>query len=202
MDNKTEKRQLNNQGFSLVELIVVMIIMVIMATAVVVGFVNSSAQKVKASTELVTKYLNNTLSYSLSKGAAYLELSYDSSKDRYTVRTKYGTGKGEESSEQLEKGVVVTYDIENGATGNTFSEEGNTLRLSYNRNNGSFTPIITAVDDETMTITTDPANRKVSDIYITCNDSGKKVHLYTKTGEYEVFDYEPSTNNTTNQTGQ
>ncbi len=202
MDNKTEKKQLNNQGFSLVELIVVMIIMVIMATAVVVGFVNSSAQKVKASTELVTKYLNNTLSYSLSKGATYFEIKYDSSKDRYTVRTKYGTGDGEESSEQLEKGVVVTYDIENGTPGNTFSEEGNTLRLSYNRNNGSFTPIITAVDDKTMTLTTDTANRKVSDIYITCNDSGKKVHLYTKTGEYEVFDYEPSTNNTTNQTGQ
>ena len=200
MDNKTEKRQLNNQGFSLVELIVVMIIMVIMATAVVVGFVNSSAQKVKASTELITKYLNNTLSYSLSKGATYFEIKYDS--DRYTVRTKYGTGAGEESSEQLEKGVVVTYDIENGDTGNTFSEESNTLRLSYNRNNGSFTPIITAVDDNTMTLTTDTANRKVSDIYITCNDSGKRVHLYTKTGEYEVFDYEPSTNNTTNQTGQ
>ncbi len=200
MNNKTEKRQLNNQGFSLVELIVVMIIMVIMATAVVVGFVNSSAQKVKASTELVTKYLNNTLSYSLSKGATYFEISYDSSKDRYTVRTKYGTGKGEESSEQLEKGVVVTYDIENGDPSD-FSTN-NTLRLSYNRNNGSFTPIITAVDDDTMTLTTDTANRKVSDIYITCNDSGKRVHLYTKTGEYEVFDYEPSTNNTTNQTGQ
>ena len=76
MRDKIKKEQLNNKGFSLIELIVIMIIVVILATAVVVAFVNSDTQKTKTSASLVSKYLDNVLNYSLTKGDAYFAIIF------------------------------------------------------------------------------------------------------------------------------
>ena len=181
MRDKVKNRQLNNKGFSLIELIVIMIIVVILATAVVVAFVNSEDQKTKSSATLVSKYLDNVMNYSMTKGNAYLTLGYDSG--RYYVKDS------ENHSEKLSPAIEVSYHIEN-SKNVIVIDENNKLMLSFSRTNGSFTPIIKSVDADGTFVyeTTGDSNTNVyaDNITIKCNDSTKVIHLYTKTGVYEI----------------
>lgn len=181
MRDKVKNRQLNNKGFSLIELIVIMIIVVILATAVVVAFVNSEDQKTKSSATLVSKYLDNVMNYSMTKGNAYLTLEYDSG--RYYVKDS------ENHSEKLSPAIEVSYHIENSE--NVIAiDENNKLMISFSRTNGSFTPIIKSVNADGTFVyeTTGDSNTNVyaDNITIKCNDSTKVIHLYTKTGVYEI----------------
>lgn len=182
MRDKVKNRQLNNKGFSLIELIVIMIIVVILATAVVVAFVNSEDQKTKSSATLVSKYLDNVMNYSMTKGNAYLTLEYDSG--RYYVKDS------ENHSEKLSPGIEVSYHIENSENVIAIDENNDKLMLSFSRTNGSFTPIIKSVNADGTFVyeTTGDSNTNVyaDTIYIKCNDSTKVIHLYTKTGVYEI----------------
>ena len=185
MRDKLKRQQLNNQGFSLVELIVIMIIVVILATAVVVAFVNSEDQKTKSSATLVSKYLDNVMNYSMTKGNAYLTLEYDYDSGRYYVKDS------ENHSEKLSPAIQVSYHIENGDKEPVAINENNDkLMLSFSRTNGSFTPIIKSVNADGTFVyeTTGDSNTNVyaDNIYIKCNDSTKVIHLYTKTGVYEI----------------
>ncbi len=186
MSDKLKRQQLNNQGFSLVELIVIMIIVVILATAVVVAFVNSEDQKTKSSATLVSKYLDNVMNYSMTKGNAYLTLEYDDDSGRYYVKDS------ENHSEKLSPAIEVSYHIENSENENVIAidEENDKLMLSFSRTNGSFTPIIKSVNADGTFVyeTTGDSNSNVyvDKIYIKCNDSTKVIHLYTKTGVYEI----------------
>ncbi len=183
MRDKVKNRQLNNKGFSLVELIVIMIIVVILATAVVVAFVNSEDQKTKTSATLVSKYLDNVMNYSMTKGNAYLTLGYDNASQRYYVKDS------ENHSEKLSPAIEVSYHIENSE--NVIAiDENNKLMISFSRTNGSFTPIIKSVNADGTFVyeTTGDSNANVyaDNITIKCNDSTKEIHLYTKTGVYEI----------------
>ena len=181
MRDKVKNRQLNNKGFSLIELIVIMIIVVILATAVVVAFVNSEDQKTKSSATLVSKYLDNVMNYSMTKGNAYLTLGYDSG--RYYVKDS------ENHSERLSPAIEVSYHIEN-SENVIVIDENNKLMISFSRTNGSFTPIIKSVNADGTFVyeTTGDSNTNVyaDNITIKCNDSTKVIHLYTKTGVYEI----------------
>lgn len=184
MRDKLKRQQLNNQGFSLVELIVIMIIVVILATAVVVAFVNSEDQKTKSSATLVSKYLDNVMNYSMTKGNAYLTLGYDVASGRYYVKDS------ENHSEKLSPAIKVSYHIENSENVIAIDENNDKLMLSFSRTNGSFTPIIKSVNDDGTFVyeTTGESNTNLyaDTIYIKCNDSTKVIHLYTKTGVYEI----------------
>ena len=181
MRDKVKNRQLNNKGFSLIELIVIMIIVVILATAVVVAFVNSEDHKTKSSAILVSKYLDNVMNYSMTKGNAYLTLEYDSG--RYYVKDS------ENHSERLSPAIEVSYHIEN-SKNVIVIDENNKLMISFSRTNGSFTPIIKSVNADGTFVyeTTGDSNTNVyaDNITIKCNDSTKVIHLYTKTGVYEI----------------
>lgn len=184
MRDKLKRQQLNNQGFSLIELIVIMIIVVILATAVVVAFVNSEDQKTKSSATLVSKYLDNVMNYSMTKGNAYLTLEYDVASGRYYVKDS------ENHSEKLSPGIEISYHIENSENVIAIDENNDKLMLSFSRTNGSFTPIIKSVNADGTFVyeTTGDSNTNVyaDTIYIKCNDSTKVIHLYTKTGVYEI----------------
>ena len=191
---KRKKGQLNNQGFSLVELIVIMIIIVVLATSVVVAFVNTSDQKVKASATLVSKYMDNVLNSSMTKGSAWLRIRYDADKEAYYVEDSDG------HSEKLSSGVSVSYDIENGAKNNAInvqsseqsSEQSSGLMFSFSRVNGSFSPIIDSINsDGTFKYRTQGdsmTNIYVDKIHITSGDSARTIILYVKTGVYEIVE--------------
>lgn len=213
MECKSKIRQLNNKGFSLVELIVIMIIIVVLATSVVVAFVNTSDQKVKASSTLISKYMDNVLNSAMTKGKAWVQIRYDSKKQNYYVADSDG------HSEKLSSGVDVTYRVENGDEknvpvknvpiddSNLTENEGSAVEtddendpvvddgliLSFDRVNGAFDGIIKEVNKNTGDFVYDvqgDSNSKqyVEYIYIKSGDSMKKIHLYTKTGVYEIED--------------
>ncbi len=181
MDNKDKRQQLNNKGFSLVELIVIMVLMVIMATAVVVSFVNSGGQKVKASTTVVTNYLRDVLNYNMTKGTSYMTIRYDADKDVYYVEDNQG------HSEKLASGISISYNLENSSEEDAIAinEQKPTLMLSFSRANGAFSHIVTGVNGDGSLAYSDSYAEYIN---IKSNGSEKRIHMYVKTGEYEVED--------------
>ncbi len=183
MGNVDDKGQLNNKGFSLVELIVIMVIMVVLATAVVVSFVNSSNQKVKASTNVVSNYLQDVLNYSMTKGITYFIIRKDG--EDYYVEDTQG------NSEKLQSGIKITYNTV-GSSEDKAIETNKPLIISFSRINGAFSPIKVEIkDDNTGTSEYVDTNPAVYAEYINIETSngdgyGKRIHMYTKTGEYKV----------------
>ena len=182
MENVDDKGQLNNKGFSLVELIVIMVIMVILATAVVVSFVNSSNQKVKAATNVVSNYLQDMINYSMTKGTTYFIIRKKG--EDYYVENTQG------DSEKLQSGIKITYNTV-GSTEDKAIDTNNPLIISFSRMNVSFSPIKVETVDENNVITYVDTNPAVYAEYINIETSngngyGKRIHMYTKTGEYKV----------------
>lgn len=180
MENVDDKGQLNNKGFSLVELIVIMVIMVVLATAVVVSFVNSSNQKVKAATNVVSNYLQDMINYSMTKGTTYFIIRKKG--EDYYVENTQG------DSEKLQSGIKITYNTVGSREDEAIDiETNNPLVISFSRMNVSFSPIKVETEDKNY-VDTNPA---VYAEYINIETSngngyGKRIHMYTKTGEYKV----------------
>lgn len=183
------KKKTDNRGFSLVELIVVMVIVVILATAVVVAFVNSDGQKLKSSSDLISKYLDNTLNYSLTKGNVYFELSYDEKSSRYKVYVKDSTKDSEDdkdviSSENLPSGIKIKYHIQNAEGDLKIPDDSANLKFSFYRDRGSYTPIIIGINDDGSFVYM--SDMFADSIEIESGDSSRTIKLYTKTGAYEI----------------
>lgn len=185
----------NNKGFSLVELIVVIAIMGVVATGLIVAFSNNSTQKLNASTKLIGQYLDGVLSYSLSNKDATFEIGYLASRDQYYVTNN------QDDIEVLPSGVVVTYDIKNGATNKTITED-NPLTFSFDKANGTITPLLREINDQDENSNTENFGNKKPVLYEVITDNGvrlytdkinvsygsssKEIILYDKTGKYEV----------------
>lgn len=188
-------KKIHNQGFSLVELIVIMVIIVILATAVVVSFVNTESQKVKNSTTLISKYLDSTISHSMTraKDTVYLRIVYDG--DDSSGHYKIEDSEGHE--EKLPSGVVLKYHTDKGTSGEIKARENKSLELSYSRTNGSG-PMIGKVEGSTFVPDND-GQENVDYIYISSGSTTKTIKMNTKTGVYEI-DPKSNSSNTTNAT--
>lgn len=178
------RKRINNQGFSLVELIVIMVIIVVLATTVVVSFVNTADQKVKAGATLISKYLDNTLNSSMTKGSAWIRIRYDADKDNYYVEDS------DNHQEKLPANVTIRYDIENGQPGISVDKDNPELILSFDRVKGAFSPIIKTInDDGTFTYMTSgdsTTNVYTDNIHVVSGDKARVIHLYVKTGVYAI----------------
>ena len=191
-------KKINNQGFSLVELIVIMVIIVILATAVVVSFVNTESQKVKNSTTLISKYLDSTISHSMTraKDTVYLRIVYDGddSSGHYKIEDSEG------HDEKLPSGVVLEYHTDKCAIGEKYeikNRDNKSLELSYSRTNGSG-PMIGKVEGSTF-VPDNNGQENVDYIYISSGSTTKTIKMNTKTGVYEI-DPKSNSSNTTNAT--
>ncbi len=175
----------NNKGFSLVELIVVIAIMLVITTGAVVVFSNTSTQKVKTGTDMIASYLQSVMNINMTKKDAYMEIYYDGK--NYYVKDNDG------NSEKLKNGVEVTYDIEDGASDNQITK-AQSLIISYSRSNGAFRPIITSVKEDGtyvyLTKTDQGGNeiqQYVRNINIKSGSSAKTIRCYSKTGKSEII---------------
>jgi prepilin-type N-terminal cleavage/methylation domain-containing protein len=124
----------NNKGFSLVELIVVMAIMVIVSTGIVTILLSLSDYKCKAGAETICTYLNNTKSEALAKQSAYMNIELDTTDGNYYVTTSKNPTYDKDS--KLGKNIVISYDT-NFSTGIAV-DSTHSIILTYSRGSGAF----------------------------------------------------------------
>lgn len=188
-DRQFNKSKINNYGFSLVELIVIMVIIVILSVSAVATFVNSSGQRVSSSTNVVSNYLDNVMNYTMT-GKYHNKNSDDTSEEGSDAAKaenksavfsieykngKYYVSDGISKEEPLSSGIKITYDKDNGT--NVEISDNFSLQLTFSRLNGSFNPLSDGSYVKYINITSE-------------NNSNyaKVIRLYNKTGEYEIVD--------------
>lgn len=123
-----------NEGFSLVELIVVIAILAVLSTAAVMGIGMLSGWRINQCVNYVDGGLKETRTDALSREAAYLTVSCDENGNYYMEGTNHP--KEKIAGETIE--IVYTTDAQTGEEEITPEQP---LILSYDRASGAFLPV-------------------------------------------------------------
>lgn len=124
-----------NEGFSLVELIVVIAILAVLSTAAVMGIGMVSGWRMNQCVSLLDSGLKETRVDALSREAAYLTISCDENGNYYMEGTRHPKEKIAGSSIT----IVYTTDAQTKEAAITPEQP---LTLSYDRASGAFLPVL------------------------------------------------------------
>lgn len=172
-----------NKGFSLVELIVVIAIMVVLAAATVMVLANQPGWRVKNATDSLRTAIGATKTEAMSKHRASLTITREA--DGYYVQV---TGREKEHIGNS-KSVKVLYAV-NGGEANVEIAMGTPLQFSFDRSSGAFTPIIDGKDASGNYVFRSRMDGGVSTmVYCTglkieCGNKSKELVLVKDTGKY------------------
>ena len=125
-----------NEGFSLVELIVVIAILAILSTTAIVGIGMIGGWRMNQCTSLLDSGLKETRMDALSREAAYLTISCDTSGNYYMEGTNH-------PKEKLAANPIVIVYTTDVLSGEQMITTDQPLILSYDRASGAFMPILT-----------------------------------------------------------
>lgn len=123
-----------NEGFSLVELIVVITILAVLSTGVIMGVGMLGSWQLNECVSLLDGGLNETRTEALSKQAAYLTISCDESGSYYMEVT------GKPIEKLAGDKITITYATDAGEAEVAITPE-QPLVLSYDRASGAFLPM-------------------------------------------------------------
>lgn len=144
-------KQKNNGGYSLLELIVVISIIVIISGVLYTGISALTGSKVNKCANLIYSGLQETRVDALSKTTAYLTVSYDSSKEKYSIQIY-----GKDPVEIGDKNLQITYIVEDSDHNETTRDVASDgLILSFQKGSGAYLPVIESVSGGTFTTLAD-----------------------------------------------
>ena len=174
----------NNAGFSLVELIAVIAIIMILSGSALLALNSLTSGKVRKCAQTITDTLKTTKTNALCKSQAYMEIYYDPGTEEYRVKDF------EQRNLSLGgKQITISYQCENEA-GTTSAaiytvSDGHPLILSFQRGTGAFRPIITSISGSTYTYRTDSSgsNMYCSKIDVTAGTRSRTITLARATGK-------------------
>ena len=125
-----------NGGFSLVELVVVMAIMVVMASGSVLLFSSMSSYKCKTAKDQICTNLKETKTEALAKQTEWMEICKDS--NGFKIKRSYNA-----NDTNLSSKIRISY-VEQGAAAETEIDSSHSLILTYTRGSGAFEGIKTS----------------------------------------------------------
>ena len=132
-----KRQKLNNKGFSLVELIVVIAIMGVVSVGGIVSYGLLYSANAKEASAKLNSALNKTRIEAMSKVSASIEIYENDADSKYYATIKVG----ENEQDPIYIGssrVVISYEDTNTTT---TIEDDDTLVISFDRETGAFKPI-------------------------------------------------------------
>lgn len=183
----------DNSGFSLVELVVVIAIMVIMTVGVALSISSVTNQKTKSAADEIKTQLSYTQSLAMSKKMAYGQIIQEADGFYYFV-TVYGTGNIRSSKEKLYSGkeIQISYVTNKDTVGSagTIVDEEHPCILSFVKTTGAFQPMLTVEDPENapenFAYQTDVYCEKI--VVESKNGFRRELMLYPKTGKTSIVE--------------
>jgi prepilin-type N-terminal cleavage/methylation domain-containing protein len=184
----------NNKGLSFVEVMVVIAILAVLSATSITAIVSQSDFYAKKAASAITETLSETRANALARSNAWMELSYDTTKNKYIMTTSTGEEK------ELGNRFTITYDItqKNGTVTTNDLATSDPLILSYNRSNGAFTGVIASVNSSidagdgsthySFTYRLDSSGDQLSCTKISViqgTEHEYEITLYPDTGKYE-----------------
>lgn len=124
-----------NEGFSLVELIVVIAILAVLSTVAVVGIGMVSGWRMNRCAAFLDGGLKETRTDALSREAAYLTISCDENGNYYMEATRH-------QKEKIAGSPITIVYVTDAQTGEEEITPEHPLILSYDRASGAFLPIL------------------------------------------------------------
>lgn len=162
----------NNKGFSLIELLVTLAVIVIVGSGVILGIGLLTGTGAKKFASKLDDGLKLTKTICLSKESGNLEFSRDASGEYYIEITGNVKEKIGKSS------LTVVYTTGSGASAvDTNMTNGTSLNFSFKRGSGIFSPIGTDVSGQPIYCTK---------IAITQNSTTKTIVLIPETGKHYI----------------
>lgn len=173
----------NSSGFSLVELVVVIAIMVILSTGAIMGFSSLGGQQVRRAARSIDTLLSNTKNHVMAKGDGYMIIEKTADGD-YIARS----GDGTEKSLGTNRDLVVTYTMSDAPNYEEEITEGAPLIISYEKASGRFTERVTAVntDENGVVSYSYETGAYVKSIIVRLHDRSSKITLFPKTGKHKM----------------
>lgn len=180
-----------NEGFSLIELVVVITIMIVLTTMATISISAMSNREAKEALQMLQGQLNSTQSYAMSKTIAYGEIELR--EDGYYYVLTYGKGGHKKSSEAklCSKDCRMLYKTALEDVSIPIDGEHPCI-LSFSKSSGAFLPMIDGVEGDAFNYKFKTGeNGTKSDVYceeilIKRGDYSGKVKLYPKTGKFVV----------------
>lgn len=184
------------QGFSLVELVVVIAIMVVMTTGIAMSLKSVDSQKTKGAINTSASVLAYAQSQAMSKASAYCKIALNDKGDSYEIyNAYYQEGQWKESKKSLcSSKVTITYLVDTESTPQTITKD-KPLILSYEKSSGRYLPVITKVQSTGEFVYGTKVTEGGSQVDVYCTEilfqNGgdiRRILLYPKTGKYEIVE--------------
>lgn len=180
-----------NEGFSLIELIVVIAIMTVLTIGLAMGLSSVFRMEEKTAVETICGKLRYAQNSAMAKSFAYV--SIEQASDGYYINIV--EGRGEKQRQEHKKlcslETKLSYNTTMGSVQQVI-DESHPLQLTYQKTSGAFAPMIDKVEDnDTFTfVSYQDEGKTVRDCYctgITLERDGRvsNIILYPKTGKCE-----------------
>ena len=170
-----------NAGFTLVELIAVIAIMLVLVGTAVLSFRGSAGQRLSQAVSYTDSMLTETQQNAMAKAGQYAYFYYDTDQDAYYVQNASGYERRLGSED-----LSFTYET---SDGQTFDLKDNAFYISYDSANGSALPVIASIgSDGAYNYAADAAGNPyyLKKITISLDTRSKVITLYPKTGRHVV----------------
>lgn len=173
-----------NQGYTIVELVVVIAVIAVLAFGAVMGAGTLGGYRVRQCVDYIDGALNETLVNAMSREACALTISREADGSCYLQMT------GRQKEKIADKGISISYG-KSGSAGKTELSSGEQLILSYKRSSGAFQPIIETIDEKTGAYKFLPAG---DGSYVYCTEitvnmgsrTGSTIRLSRETGKHYI----------------
>ena len=184
-------RMKKDKGFSLIELVVVIAIMVILTLGISIGISALSNREAKEALQMIQGQLTYTQSYAMSKTIAYGEI--EQRDDGYYYVLTYGKGERRKISEKklCSNDCQILCKTTSEDAGTPIDEEHPCI-LSFSKSSGSFLPMIDKVEGDAFVYKSKTGENGIKsdsyceEILITRGNYSGKITLYPKTGKCVV----------------